>query len=669
MGEFYYPYSFTAAPGRDQAKGDVGDRNPLADGSREDHSRYWSDRYTGVIPVVLRTQTPLFITDPESESSSGDHSTYSCLKHIPATALKGMLSSAYEIITNSRFRVFKKEQHDSPLGYRSNANATLVPARVERGDDGQLCAVLFTGTSSLSGRPNPLYAAWLPAYQGNFESSESRALKNGGEYMATLRRWRYSRGRMSFDLWSVEEIDGKKLAPITRNASKTDDVMRDVEGWVVKSGKIFTRKHDERFFFNAPGMKVHRLPLDEKVVKAYKVLIENYQKTHERDTKKGTLGKHATNGNSTLRGGEFVYADVVVDGGKPVIKGLYPVQISRKLYSASPWECLDPGLHPAKSLEQLSPADRLFGWVAQSGSGAWKGKLSISDAFCSSGDPTEKFDGGSRVMAILGAPKPAQARFYLGDETGAPQHGVDKEGAGYSVGKVLRGRKVYLHHQRFSEHSVFPGKDASGQNRSIRDWIPTGRDFVFNIRFKNLTEFELGALIYLLTLNDGLQEPKYFFRLGYGKPLGLGSVILSADIANAKIFSGEGMKSRYLTMDEPKDAGRIPGDKCMEIRGSFITPIKQHYFPKLSPEQEPDSDAMLWGFLKASSGVSGQIAYSQIDNEPNAESFRWFVENESKANYGKQQALPRIGRPLRGYSIEQKGPHGGFGRGYKGGRR
>lgn len=62
---FHNPYNFVRTPDRtEKVLKDpfMGDHDPSKPEYRENHSRYWSERYTGVIPVRLRTQTPLFIT-------------------------------------------------------------------------------------------------------------------------------------------------------------------------------------------------------------------------------------------------------------------------------------------------------------------------------------------------------------------------------------------------------------------------------------------------------------------------------------------------------------------------------------------------------------------------------------------------------------------------------
>jgi hypothetical protein len=52
------------------------------------------------------------------------------------------------------------------------------------------------------------------------------------------------------------------------------------------------------------------------------------------------------------------------------------------LFAISPEQLLDPSLHPAENpqedLAQLSPTDRVFGWVNQQGKGAYRGQLRLS---------------------------------------------------------------------------------------------------------------------------------------------------------------------------------------------------------------------------------------------------------------------------------------------------
>ena len=436
MPHFHNPYNFVRTPNRTEEVLEdrfAGDHDPSDPSYQENHSCYWSERYTGVIPVRLRTQTPLFITNPETRRKmEGDqakeeqkaHYIYDCLEYIPATALKGMLSSAYEIVTNSRYRVFGK-QNFTKLKYR--------------------------------------------------------------------------------------------------------------DGW------------------------------------------------------------------------------------------------DKKTYPCSPAECLPDALHPAKTIEQLSPADRLFGWVGQEGKMAWREKLRFSDAtYEGVGKPVEVFpEEDGKPLKILGAPKPAQARFYLGDDSGEPQaNGLSKEEAGYKNGKKLRGRKVYLHHRNFSS-SVFT-QERNKQNRSITGWIPAGKKFSFSIHFENLTGEELGGLLILFGLSKSESNLPCCFRLGYGKPLGLGSVTLSPSNPDIVIFSGEEMAMRYRSLDKrPVTPGKKDPNRFIEI---FLKAMNRQ-------------SSLLRDFIKIGEGVDGTVAYGVIEGRPSAPIYQWFVENER----GEQRSLPSIGETLPSY--------------------
>ena len=585
---FHNPYNFVRTPSRTEAvlrDPFAGDHDPSDPKYQENHSRYWAERYTGVIPVRLRTQTPLFITNPETrrkmerdreKEERKAHYIYDCLEYIPATALKGMLSSAYEIITNSRYRVFGKRQHEKRLGYRPQAQATLVPGRVSC-SDGNWSVTLFTGTSKIKpdgSADGPLYAAWLPCYRRGTEDSCSR-LHHGAEY-ENVRLRQYNHG--SFTFWSVAEIDGLALQPITHNATALSEE-KVVRGYVVKSGKIFDRKHDERFFFNADTPI--SLPLSHENIKAYEDLIADYQRVHKDGANppiggRSVQGLHIRDqGQMELSDGRFVY--VKTDGR--TVSSLYPVQISRELNEKAPWNFLDDSLKPAETIDRLSPAERLFGWVAQGTTrelGSWKGKVRIGDGVYAPKSqedrplPVQHFDS-PLPLSILGTPKPSQTRFYLGDEKGVPQpDGRPKQATGYAGDKKkLRGRKVYLHHmlahlgkeekaEYWDEHqgagmSVLPEyrqpfgeKQCTSQNRSITGWIPKGTDFRFDVKVENVTREELGALLTLLNLDQ------HYFRLGYAKPLGLGSVALSIQWNGEEplpFMTGADFAERYHKLD------------------------------------------------------------------------------------------------------------------------
>jgi len=264
-----------------------------------------------------------------------------------------------------------------------------------------------------------------------------------------------------------------------------------------------------------------------------------------------------------------------------------------------PWECLPDSLRPPSGMEFLSPAERLFGWVSQNNKStkAWKGKVRITNPFFLKPRESDKESPvlvfGKNIslpLAILGSPKPTQARFYLGDSEGKPQKdGILKEETRYSTEKKLRGRKVYLHHKvvagnvnywaypyndrtkqrvdgMYQEYRQLSGDDErSNQNRSITGWIPRDTVFTFDLIVENLTREELGALLTLLTLS----AQGYCFRLGFAKPLGLGSVTLSLNLRNAhelQVFSSEQIRERYASLNSECADGMPENERRRLIR-------------------------------------------------------------------------------------------------------
>ena len=105
---FYNPYTFVPSPPRQSIKkGEfAGDFDPLECGLSHDSLK--PDLWTGHLPIKLTTVTPLVLpkTDGEDRSST-EHHTYDVLNHLPESSLRGMLRSAYEVVTNSRYGCFK----------------------------------------------------------------------------------------------------------------------------------------------------------------------------------------------------------------------------------------------------------------------------------------------------------------------------------------------------------------------------------------------------------------------------------------------------------------------------------------------------------------------------------------------------------------------------------
>lgn len=118
------------------------------------------DTLSGSISVQLTVETPLLLGEQKPKSNQAQKSTDErCKKiitpivvndevHIPPTSIKGMISNAYEAVTNSRFRLFG--QHDKTLTYRIDpaTSTKLVPVRIQRTSENNTLIQLLDGSSS-----------------------------------------------------------------------------------------------------------------------------------------------------------------------------------------------------------------------------------------------------------------------------------------------------------------------------------------------------------------------------------------------------------------------------------------------------------------------------------------------------------------------------------------
>ena len=135
------------------------------------------------------------------------------------------------------------------------------------------------------------------------------------------------------------------------------------------------------------------------------------------------------------------------------------------------------------------------------------------------GDPMYDLDS-PKIPKVLSSPKPTTYQHYLEQPNPSNKKKWSDENA------QIRGYKNYWHRQTTSE--------VNGQNTWVETGVvsnsnpepinPISENSIFKgrIRFESLTNEELGALVFALDLPSGCCH-----KIGMGKPLGLGSVLIS----------------------------------------------------------------------------------------------------------------------------------------------
>ena len=764
--QFYNPYTFVPTPPRDKITAGefAGDFNPLKCGL--DHASLKPNLWTGYIPIKLTTVTPLvLLKDDGRERKTTKHQKYDVHDCIPESSLRGMLRSAYEVVTNSHYGCFGRD-HKERLAYRMDTREApkLIPAIIKKGNQpGKLVAHLYTGTSiptskgpkrNGSDEERAMYAAMLDQ---DLKYVHGGIPKTGDEVWAQLTLCTHHNPFYPYwkatKVWSTQQQRNKP--------NMQDPYARIVKGHVFITNRNIKRKHDERiFFYDNPNMIQIQKNLTHDHIEAWENLIKNYRNSHSKsdifgrpgaqdepwkkigddpgetawsphlyqDSEHQTVWRGDPRGRATkhdavrLQEGDMVYAHCEFTASTiSGIKDLFPVTISRKLYEKSPKDLLDPSLRPAKKLEALSPADRLFGWTPQekSNDSSYKSRIRV---VCEAGERLtilKSFENDPLPLTILGEPKPEQGRFYVAaDNKGTPQHGKNRQNAGYdkNSNKQLRGRKYYWHHKGLEADKnnlndywdpSDPSKDQNReylrtglkkdtQNRSIKGWIQPGNEFEATLYVQNLQPEEVGALLWLLTLNANLDEgdDKHYFKLGYGKPLGFGSVKAEIDTARLvnkclPLGNDENWKGYYKNLNDTPPA-KLDGKQQNEFIQQFITSMLEVYNPLKENENQKESDEdknlsnvslsdqlksiqtntpegqeylnkqafndlpFIKGFLRVLQGPNKDIPihYPRTNpkRHPDGKNFEWFVDNERGRSYqvarraevGKQLPLPDV---------------------------
>jgi CRISPR-associated protein (TIGR03986 family) len=640
---FYNPYAFIAQNPRDVSNPISGDKKPDSLASVKGVS--------GQIKLKLRTVTPLILVDASTKSSVPEQAdSYDVHREgdqgiIPETSLKGMLSSALEVITASRLRVFG-EEHKDFLGYRSQASADLKPISFDRAT---LSAHSYLGDCTYD---RTAEAAWLPRNMILHGTTEKPL--HGKCYFARMRlweRWKVVKGRLDMQVrhWQVCEISGQPIAqnPISDPKAQNWDFQPQVEmtferrdklgkpieiivnGYAVITGLSTTKKHDERFFFNpAPAS------IDQTVIDKYQALRNEAAKIHkDEDPRRNTQwSTHITSPNI---GGGMNFAHGVVIGSK--ITEIFPVMLPRKLHPVTPDELIHDTLKPATNCEQLSVADRAMGWVAQQQQGVanrsktlpWAGRLRL---VCEKGanESVEIFKPAFK-LAVLGVPKPAQGRFYTLNNNNSSLQGNSVENIYHNHKIKLAGRKCYLNHDgNAASIKAGAGYRLYGQNpqinhkqyRQIKSWIKEDQGFSITLHFENLEEFTLAALIWVLS------KPNHHFNLGGARSFGFGSVKFT-ELAVHVENSAERIQ-RYQQVANVELSPPLDENDLVAWQAKFVA--------------DTDMDSTeIKGFL--ASGHRYPYVIAPREN-PSDEGFKWFVNNEKGRKHALQpfhdlQRLPK----------------------------
>lgn len=244
-------------------------------------------------------------------------------------------------------------------------------------------------------------------------------------------------------------------------------------------------------------------------------------------------------------------------------------QMFRLPYDLSPEQLVPAHLRDAP----LDLAEAVFGRagnVTGMDREAIKGRLFFEDAIATGNGPwTEEVI----VPRVLSAPKPTTFQHYLTQD--GSQDGKNLKTYLKGDRTAIRGHKLYWHRWEASS-GIGQVRETEGQANLLQDLqtpephdtqhtviqpIKTGVSFTGRVRFENLTEIEVGALLSALQLPEDCAH-----KLGMGKSLGLGSVRITARLRLVD------RPNRYASWG----ACGIVDDDGVRFRDAFTMTVQKH---------------------------------------------------------------------------------------------
>lgn len=566
--EFVNPYNFTPHH-----------QNKVSNSRKDPADSEIMGNHTGYFQCRLITKTPLAIPDiSKRELSGNEHYKYPFMsvdgqKIIPGSSIRGMLRSVYEAVTDSCMCTLRDEN----ISVRNDPKNAFRPGLLMKED----------GTWKLYAAKN----AYL--YEKPVKIGENAAtLENGVPiyWGQPVKATKPSSGT------------GKSKVHIAPKESK--DASFGEDGYIF-IGESFGKKNAVCECFFKQECKLEDASEQKK---ALDYIIEVYQDPAINRNIKDEAGASWYKGYDKIKEGPVI--PIWYDEKNP--QYVSPAAIGRKTFLKTMYDLIG---EPCKDRKNLCPACSLFGMAGENAGMGYGSRIRITDAICVKDSGTN-----DSTLKELGKPRTSYLPFYSFD-------GKDYDVSGASI----RGRKFYWHNPMAeSDSSVYEAKNGTATKRnSTMELMQPGAEFVFQIYFDNINDLQMKELRWLVSLGENQRNSDFCFKIGHGKPLGLGSI---------KILIEEQIERKI----DPT------GQYCLEKEDGVEN---QQYMPSDRIKQSSGyKDAMQILNYHALKNV--KICYPYIEEPPiklnkmkenDVANHQWFSENKKQKNV---MPLPSIGETV-----------------------
>ena len=482
---FVNPYNFISLP------------------EKKAHAYTDKDKHYGVIHYSITTKTPLFIPNSSNDNAFAckemDHKSYDFFSYtdlsneknvsgkyyepvVPGSEMRGLVRNVYETLTDSCMGILNDDYPVKRIG------VAFEPGLLHIEEDGSLSL---------------LKAASFRIDDDIYKPKKIDKYKDGD--------------LIYFDTPKPEGKVNGKIHSFDKNKNNFND-----HGYVLKWGFFINRrmknaKNNYHAFKLSGGIVRNGLSKNE-IKNKMNSIVTSYleQPTVKPDDAKAYEG-YREQFELFLEGKREKYFPVNYSDKVKGLLSITPATFSKEVSSKN---LADYAGVFAPCEDEFCPACDLFGKIGDNAKGS---RIRFSDMYVEKHDSNRSYYVKDSVtIANLSSPKISNVDFYLERPKNATfwtyDYYVSSNNKVYAYTGILRGRKYYWHHHpesvRFNSNV-----EKTKLNKTIRP-VKEGITFNGELYFDGISKKQLNQLIYILnTGKDGLG-----YKLGMGKPLGLGSV-------------------------------------------------------------------------------------------------------------------------------------------------
>lgn len=461
-----------------------------------DMSLFDNKRNSGFIDIEIVTKTPVYIRDTYNSDEIGEkerneryvnHNFYSPggKAKIPGSSLRGLFHSFVEITSFAKYG----DVDDKTLYFRDFTNEPLRHVYDKYGlttKDGE--KVKYNMGSGM------LFKQGIKYYIKDY--GHPRKLKKEN----TINEAEKAGVKLISDKWNwFITSDKKRVIVISGGLKDRDGKLLKKKDWMFD---LFDEDENEkRTIKKEPSI----IQLSQKDVYDFETDYETRKSTLNRDMVPNLL-KLVSDSKKEIPVFFYVWNDN--EGNQRISighTGMIRVPYQKSIGDHIPSDLKDENI--------IDLADALFGKKE-----LFAGRLFFEDAVCSS---DENIFMGVQGPQILSGPKATTLQHYLIQNSDYKEELFHYNSGDLSNPVLIRGNKLYWHKNVNETEWVAKPNDvvkAPKQYTKINPVKP-GTTFTGRIRFENLSNIELGALLFALQLPPGCCH-----KIGMGKPLGLGSI-------------------------------------------------------------------------------------------------------------------------------------------------